>query len=84
MIKETKGDSAGSTIISNEETETLLETASCIMGSANDIYCKSPDGFSFLIEAASANTVSGNSKKKASLSPLKMPKLSISKVNTKG
>ena len=44
---ETKGDSAGRTTIAGEETETLLETAKCIMGEANDISCVDPDGFSF-------------------------------------
>jgi hypothetical protein len=61
----TKGDSAGSTTISDEETETLLETAACIMIKANDISCVGPDGFSFFIEAATGNTFSGDSKTKA-------------------
>ena len=65
MTSETEGDSAGSTTISDEETETLLETATCIMGEANDISCVGADGFSFLIGAATENTVSGDSKKKA-------------------
>ena len=64
MTSETTGDSTGRTIISDEETKTLLETAACIMGEANDISCVGPDGFSFLIEAATGNTVSGDSKKK--------------------
>jgi hypothetical protein len=81
---ETEGDSAGSTTISDEETETLLETAACIMDEANDIYCVLPNGFSFLIEAATGNTFSVDSKKKAKLAPYKLPKFSISKVNTKG
>ena len=44
---ETIGDSVGSTTISDQETETLLETAACIMVKANDISCVGPDGFSF-------------------------------------
>ena len=44
---ETIGDSVGSTTISDQETETLLETAACIMVEANDISCVGPDGFSF-------------------------------------
>ena len=47
MTSETEGDSAGSTTIAGEETETLLETATCIMGETNDISCVGPDGFSF-------------------------------------
>jgi hypothetical protein len=35
------------------------------MGEANDISCVGPDGFSFLIEAATGDTVSGDSNKKA-------------------
>jgi hypothetical protein len=35
------------------------------MGEANDISCVGLDGFSFLIEAATGNTVSGDIKKKA-------------------
>jgi hypothetical protein len=62
---ETKGDSAGSTTISDKETETLLETADCIMEEANNISCVGPDSFSFFIEAATGNTFSGDSKKKA-------------------
>ena len=54
------------------------------MGEANDISCVGPDGFSFLIDAATGNTVSGDSKIKASLAPFKLPKFSISNVNTKG
>ena len=64
---ETEGDSAGSTTISDEETETLLETATCIINEANFISCVGANGFSFSIgaAAATANTVSGDSKKKA-------------------
>ena len=62
---ETEGDSDGRTTISDEENENLLETAECTMVEANDIYCVSPDGLSFLIKAATDNTVSGDSKKKA-------------------
>jgi hypothetical protein len=62
---ETKGDSSGSTTISDAETETLLETAACIMNEANDISCVGPDGFSFIIETETGNTFSGDSKKKA-------------------
>ena len=65
MTSETEGDSAGSTNISDEETETLLETAACIKGEANDISCVDSDGFSFQTKAAIENTVSGDSKKKA-------------------
>jgi hypothetical protein len=35
------------------------------MGEANDISCVGPDGFSFLIGAATVNTVFGDIKKKA-------------------
>ncbi len=62
---ETKGDSAGSTTISDEETETLLETAACITNKENEISCVVPNGFSFLIGAATGNTVSVDTKKKA-------------------
>ena len=62
---ETKGDSAGSTTITAEETKTLLKTAACIMEEANDISCVGPDSFSILIDAATGNTFSGDSKKKA-------------------
>ena len=62
---ETKGDSAGSTTITAEETKTLLETAACIMEEAKDISCVGPDSFSILIDAATGNAFSGDSKKKA-------------------
>jgi hypothetical protein len=62
---ETKGNSAENITTSDEKTKTLLKTSSCIMGEANDISCVSSDGFSFLIEAATGNTISGDSKKKA-------------------
>ena len=35
------------------------------MEEANDISCVGPDGLSFLIEAATGNIVTGDSKKKA-------------------
>ena len=65
ITSETEGDSAGSTNLSDEETETLLETAACIMGEANNISCVGLDGSSFLIEAATVNSVFADSKKKA-------------------
>ena len=61
---ETKGVSAESTTISDKKTETLLETAACIMVEANEISCVGPDGLSFLIEAATGNIVTGDNKKK--------------------
>ena len=42
---ETKGEEI--IIISDEETESLLKTASCIEEEANNIFCVLPNGYSF-------------------------------------
>ena len=73
-----------SIMISDEETETLLKTATCITQEANDISCVLPNGFSFQIDGGSGKTFYGDSKLKASDAPSKLPKLTISQVNNKG
>ncbi len=71
-------------MISDEETEILLEKAVCIAEEANKISCLLPNGFSFYINGKSGKTFSGDSKEKAPGAPTKLPKLKISKVNNKG
>ncbi len=44
---ETKEEQMESIMISDEETEILLETAACIVEEANDISCVLTNGFSF-------------------------------------
>jgi hypothetical protein len=73
-----------SIIISDEETESLIENASCIEEEANRISCVLPNGYSFKIDGGSGKTFSGDSKKEASDAPPKLPKLKISKVNYRG
>ncbi len=73
----TKGNSTESTVISVEETETLLETAICIKDEAGDISCVGTKGFSFKILAETGTTVQGDSSKTASFNPHKLPKLSV-------
>ncbi len=49
-------------MISDSETETLLETAACVAEEANDISCVLPNGFSFKIDGGYENNFSGDSK----------------------
>jgi len=73
-----------SALLSDEKTDTLLETAACITEEDGNISCKLPNGHHFYIDVETGQIFSGSSKKRASPAPVIKPKFKVLRVNSKG
>jgi len=73
------------TPLSEENTETLLQTAVCIAEEDGNISCKLPNGRDFYIDGATGQTFAGKSKKNELPAKVaKHPEYKMSRVDSKG
>jgi len=77
-------DETESAPLSDEKTETLLETAECITEEDGNISCKLPNGQRFYVDGVTGQTFSGRREEKAPPASVINPKFKVLRVNSKG
>jgi len=77
-------DEKENAVLSDEQTETLLVTATCITEEDGTISCKLPNGFDFYFDGVTGQIFTGSSKKRASPPTAIIPEFQVSMPNSKG